>query len=183
MLLEIYNITQRLAEANKTLLEMNPPRFCGDNKPANICKWSGFDGQKEDFYLLDTDEIPTITEMEEGGGPRCYATFQLAGKDFTYSPTLMVLYSWMATIAAFCSRENMIWVYTNTCHTQTHLPHTSQALLNATKCPPKIERILMEAGALLNSDLNIATLISFFEYVQRESCDTNPLKRRRVSVA
>ena len=57
--------------------------------------------------MLDTDEIPTLEALWEGGGPRHYATFQLAGDLFSNSATLMVLYSWMATVACFA--PSRIW--------------------------------------------------------------------------
>ena len=176
---DMYVIAQRLARANQTLLEMSPRRYCGDNKPSNVCYWDSPSGGA--YYMLDTDEIPTLEELWEGGGPRCYATFQLAGDQFSSSPTLMVLYSWMATVACFCSKANMQWVYTHTCHTQSHLPHTVRALLNAITCPPKIEQVFEQAAQLAEDGAPVELLISFFDSVQNIINDDPPAKRRRMA--
>lgn len=175
---DMYMIAKRLARANQTLLQMSPRRYCGDNKPSNVCFWDSPNGGT--YYMLDTDEIPTLEALWEGGGPRHYATFQLAGDLFSNSATLMVLYSWMATVACFCSKSNMEWVYTQTVHTQHHLPHTVQALINATKCPPKIDRIFSEAAELAESDPAPEMLISFFDSVQSIIDEDPPTKRRRL---
>ena len=175
---DMYQIAKRLARANQTLLQMSPRRYCGDNKPSNVCYWDSPAGGA--YYMLDTDEIPTLESLWEGGGPRCFATFQLAGDLFSNSPTLMVLYSWMATVACFCSKANMEWVYTQTVHTVPHLPHTVQALINATSCPPKIERIFKEAAVLAESDPPPEMLISFFDSAQTIIDEDPPSKRRRL---
>lgn len=182
-LASLYEIVERLARANQTLLEMHPPRFYGDNKPSNMCRWGQSDDEPKKSYLIDTDEVPTFDELWDGGGPQSYATFQLAGDRFQSSATMMVIYSYMATVAAFCSNKNMSWVYTNTCHDHRHKPKTPRALLQAITCPPRIEQLLENGAALWDKkEITILDLITFFKDAQQLTNYEPIPKRRRISV-
>ena len=173
-------LCERLARANQTLLEMQPTRYYGDNKPSNLCKWAESNEAERQSYLIDTDEVPTFDELWSGGGPRSYATFQLGGARYENSATMMVLYSFMATIAAMCSNKNMTWVYTNTCHDHKHMPRSPRKLLQAMTCPPRIEQLLEEGASLWDKyEISVPDLITFFKSAQNITGDEPTPKRRR----
>ncbi len=158
--LQLFKICERIALANRTLLEMAPERLYGDNKPANICFW------KNEAYLIDIDEVPTPAELDEGGGPRFYATFQLGGPEFEVNPYLMVLYSYIATVGALSSLRNMSWVYTRTCHTHNNLPKTVTELVSVLKCPRELQRHLETAAQIATDGVDRYTLIDFFRGIE-----------------
>lgn len=179
-LAEIAAICSRLAIANLTLLRMMPPRFYGDNKPSNLCTWK--DEGIEQPYLIDVDEVPTLEELAEGGGPRCFATFQLSHPDFDTNPVLMVLYSFLATVAAMSSTRNMEWLYNHSCHMHDRQPASGHEMLDSVTCSPKIDVMLRRGADLIDRTPDLEDLISYLNDAQQLTISSPEPKRRRLSM-